>query len=1009
MREKLFKCTIGGHFMKGIFIMLLFSHQLYAQQTVTGQIVDQSNIGIPGVNIALQGKSIGEITDFDGNFSINASPEDVLVISYIGYITEKITVGSQTNIFVQLKEDVATLDDVVVIGYGTRRKSDLTGAVSQVTAKSFESQPITRVEEAIQGRAAGVTVARNNGAPGAGVKIRVRGVNSITGNNTPLVVIDGIFGGDLRTINPNDIASIEVLKDASSLAIYGSRGSNGVILVTTKKGAGKTKISLEHFTSISDVSREVDVLSSADFATLKNRDLLAVGSPARYTDEQISGFQNNPIDYQDELFRTGVSNTTQASISGGDEKFKYFISGNYTDQEGIILSTGYERYSIRSNFNAKINDRLSIGLNLFASRESFLNNVDSFNRFKGGLVLRALTWDPTVPVHDEDGNFILTSDIANNGFNPIAALLRSQIETVNDRFNANFDIKYKLLDGLTYNLIAGANTWNSATQSFRVEGDTSIPDSNHTFINFNAGRFTAFQISNIINWKKSFGDHNFDITGVYEFQGDEGTSNGYFTNDVLAGGFFLSDNGDQLRENFFNNKGVNSIQSYLGRLQYDFNKSLFLTASIRADQSSRFSGDNRTGYFPSAAIAYSFNNMSFIADGSTFSNLKFRGGYGEVGNQNVPGPARFALLGNVSASGDGVGVDNGVISTQIGNPDLKWETTTQFNVGLDLGFLNNRIDISVDYYQKNTIDLLLQTRVENSAFTRFENVGEVENKGIDFSISADIIDTDNFTWNSNFVVSHVKNEVIELDDGRNQIIGNITSIDGTTNALNVIEVGQPLGQFYGLTYLGTWKSTDDIPLNDQGTAIAQPGDARYLMDENGDNVFGGIGNGTPTLTWGFNNTFDYKNWNLNIFVQAAHDFDVYNQVEGALNGGTGDFRDNLSPNSFNAWTPDNETEIPRAGSTNLLNSSRYIEDGSYIRLSNVTLGYNFGSFFKNLDSAQVYVSGQNVFLITDYSGYDPEVTSNPVQGGSNADVGSGINLGAFPNPRTFTLGVKLGF
>ncbi len=1006
MREKLLRGTISKYFIKGLLIVLLFSGKLYAQQTVTGKVVDNNDIGIPGVNVTIQGTSIGEITDFDGNFSINASSDNVLVISYVGYTTEKITVGNQTNIVVKLKEDVESLDDVVVIGYGTRRKSDLTGAVSQVTTKSFESQPVTRVEEAIQGRAAGVTVARNNGAPGAGVKIRVRGANSITGNNSPLVVIDGIFGGDLRTINPNDIASIDVLKDASALAIYGSRGSNGVIIVTTKKGSGKTKVNIEHFTTIAEVSRRVDVLSSSEFATLRNRNRIAAGAAPTFTDDEIAGLRENPIDYQDELFKTGVSSTTQASISGGDEKFKYFISGNYVDQEGIVITTGYERSSLRSNLSANVNDRLSVGLNMFASREFFANNVDSFNRFKGGLVLRALTWDPTSPVRDENGDFILRSNLANNGFNPIAGILRTTRETVNDRFNANIDIKYELFDGFTYNLVAGINTWNSVTQSFRVEGDTTDDASTHTNLDFNNGKFSAFQISNILNWKKSFGNHNLDVTAVYEFQGNEGTSNGYSTFNVAGPGFFFGDVGDIANENFFNNGGKRTIQSYLGRVQYDFNNSLYLTGSLRVDQSSVFPQDNRTAYFPSAAIAYSFNNMDFIENGNTFSNLKIRGGYGEVGNQNAREDAQFGQSARgLLFSFDGETTVNGQADTQLGNPNLKWETTRQYNVGLDMGFVNNRINLSVDYYQKNTVDLLLSRQIPTTTVSITENIGEVENKGIDISLSADIVQTKNFNWNSNFVLSKINNEVISLTSpDQERIIGNILSIDGTTNALNVIEVGSPLGEFYGLTYLGTWKSTDDLP-----TGI-QPGDARYLRDEDGERVLGAIGNGTPTLTWGFNNTFDYKNWNLNIFVQAAHDFEVYNQVEGALNGGSGDFRDNLSPNSFNVWTPENETEIPRAGANNLLNSSRYVEDGSYIRLSNVTLGYNFGSFFKGLDSAQVYVSGQNLFLITDYSGYDPEVTSNPLNPNqSNGDVGSGINLGAFPNPRTYNLGVKLGF
>ncbi len=990
-----------------LFALFLGVQQTMAQQTVTGTVTDETDSGIPGANVLIEGTTTGVVTDLDGKFSISASPEDVLLISYIGYQTQKIPVGSQTSINVKLGTDTEFLDEVVVIGYGTAKKSDLTGAVSQVTTESFERQPITRVEEALQGRAAGVSVS-SSGAPGSGAKVRIRGANSITGGNDPLIVVDGVIGVDLRTINPNDIASMEVLKDASALAIYGSRASNGVLLVSTKKGSGKPKLILDQFTTFSVVPNKVPLLSSGEFAQQKNEERLNAGSVPPFSDEEIAALNANPIDYQDIIFQTGVSNNTQLSLSGGDDKVKYFLSGNFVDQEGIIITTGYERFSLRSNVNAQLNEKLKLGLNLFGSRETNTNNLDNFNRFKGSSILRTLTWDPTLPVRDENGEYILTSaSFANNGFNPIANLERSNREREADRLNANINIGYEIAEGLNYNMIVGLSTLNQNTESYIVNGDqSSNVGSNHTNLSYSNFKNTSHQVSNILNWKKTFDKHSIDLTGVYEFQGNRSTINNYFTTDVILPGFFLGDNADPGRESFFNDGGVSSIQSYLGRAQYNFESKLYLTASMRIDESSKFKKGSRTGYFPSAAVAYTMDDMAFVKDGKVLSSLKLRAGWGQVGNENINPTAGLARTNDGRVfSIDGANQLPGSVLSQVANPDLTWETTTQTNVGVDFGVLSNRLTLSVDYYVKNTTDLLLATQLPRTNINKFLNVGEVQNQGIDLSLSAAVIDKEDFTWDANFNMSFIQNEVLELFDEQEQILGNTISVDGTGNRLNVIQVGEPLGQFYGLTFLGTWKSDEDLPNG------ISPGDAKYegFVDENNiyTNTLSAIGNGTPTLTWGFNQNLTYKNWDFNIFIQAGHNFDVYNQVAGAINGGTGDYRDNLSPITGEEWTPENETETPRRNAANLLNSSRYVEKGDFARLSNVSVGYTFDNPIKGIENLKLYASGQNLALITGYSGYDPEVTSSPT--GGNSDVASGINIGAFPNPRTYTVGLKVGF
>ena len=967
-------------------------------KTITGKVTDESGSPLPGVNVIIEGTNRGTQTDFDGNYSLEAEPGEKIQFSFLGFATKTVEIGNDSVINVRLAEEASTLNEIVVVGYGTQRKSDVTGAVSQVKTDDFEEQPINRVEEILQGRASGISVARANGTPGSNVKIRVRGVNSITGNNDPLVVVDGIFGGDLRTINPNDIASIEVLKDASALAIYGSRGSNGVILVTTKKGRGKTKINFEQFTSITSLREKIDgILSSSEFATIKNEQAAEAGNALPFTNERIEELRRNPIDYQDIFFRSALSQNYQLSASGGSDNMSYFISGNYTDQEGIMVTNKYDRYSIRANVNSNVGEKLKVGINAYGSRERELNNPNAFNRFKGGPVLQTITWDPTSPVRDADGNYIFKGQFANNNpTNYIADLERSKIERIADRTNLNFNLDYQIFEPLSYKILVGANILNQVSNDFRIEdNETREFDTNRRATNNNI-KDTFYQISNILNFKKDFGKHNLDVTGVYEYQITRRTENRTGIFNVVQGvdNFFRADDNtrkEDLSITHLSNKSA--LQSLLGRVNYSFDNSLLVTASIRRDASSSFLEDERVGYFPSAAIAYSFNNLSFIENSNTFNALKLRLGWGQVGNENVPGSPfndRFNTSRSFSPTD---GINESVLITDLtGNPNLTWETTTQTNIGLDVGLLNNRINMSLDFYKKNTEDLILRrlfliTFPENFFF---ENVGEVENTGVDFSINADIIRNDNFTWNSALNLSFLKNEVTELYGDVERIPGTVPSLSTQGQVLNIIEEGEPLGQFNGLTYLGVWEEGDDLP------ATAQVGDARYLTNENGEEVVGSIGNGIPTYNWGFNNTLNYKNWDFNLFITGAGGFDVYNQVTASLEGDGSDFRDNLFTGTL----------IPN----NRKFSSKYVEKGDFIRLSNLSLGYTIKEPFKGMEFAKIYMSGQNLFLITDYSAYDPEVSSiQPNAGQNNPDVGTSIDLGDIPNPKVFTLGVKLGF
>ncbi len=1010
MKKKLFEFLTKG-IPFGMFLLLLGLQQVHAQNTISGTVVDNESVPIPGANIVVKGTTNGVVSDFDGNFTINASPEDVLVISYIGFTKKEVTVGSQSTIAVQLDPDVEELDAVVVIGYGTVKKADVTGSISRVDSKSFEDQPLTRVEEALQGRAAGVTVSKSNGQPGSPIKVRVRGVNSLTGNNSPLVVVDGVLGGDLSTINPNDIAAMDVLKDASATAIYGVRGSNGVIIVTTKKGSGKAKINVDYFTTISESPNSIPRLSAGDFARIENLRRTNSGGAAFYTDQQIQGFDaSGGTDYEQELLRTGISQNLAISASGSEGSVRYFLSGNYRDEEGIVINTGFQQISLRSNIEAKINDKFKVALNIYGSKGETKNNTNRLGNGQGSFIYKALTWDPTTPVFDENGNYNIRSSVASLNDNPVRTLRETDILDINERLNATLNATYQITNNFAYTLVLGTQLSNLNVERYAVEvGDDQLP---HT--SFFNNKNTSFQMSNIFTWQKVFNEaHDIKLTGVQEYSNSKFRGNGYNANDLSLPnrGFYFAELAPNSGQTVNNNFNERELSSFMLRAEYILNDNLFLTATGRYDASSVFRKDERWGFFPSVALAYSLNDL--VEDSNLFSTLKLRTGWGQVGNQNIGPYSTFTTLGFNSYAADGSSATTGTFINRIGNPFATWETTTQFNAGVDIGFANGRGSLSIDGYKKTTEDLLLNATIpdydggELGGRTIVKNVGEVENLGLDVTLGYDILDTENLNWNSNLSLSYVKNEVTKLNDGLTSIPGQFTAPGGQGNILNFIEVGQPLGQFNGATFLGTWKTTDNIPLDSEGVPVAAPGEAKYLLDENNEIVFGAIGNGTPDLTWGFNNSITYKNWDLNVFLQGVHGFDVYNIQQAAINGGAGDSRSFLAPEQVNQWTPTNETDIPAFA--HLFESSRYVEKGDFIRLSNLTIGYTLDGI-EALAGATIklYAGGQNLFLITDYSGYDPEATSARGNQG-NVDSSSGINIGAYPNPRTYTLGIKVGF
>ena len=970
-----------------ILTFLLLVSMTFAQDKVTGNIVDETGTPIAGVNVIETGTDNGVVSDFDGNFSIllKTSPSE-LTITYLGFQKQQISVSTSTNLFIILTEDLESLDEVVVVGYGTSKRSDLTMAVSTVGSKSFERQPISRTEDAIQSRASGVQVTKTSGAPGGGFKIRIRGTNSITGGNDPLVVIDGIIGGDLSSINPNDIKSLNILKDASSSAIYGARGANGVILITTKKGSGIPKTNVNYFNSMSTVTKKLPVLSPEQYAFVNA------------TPPVIDG----GTDYQDEFFQTATLNNLQLSASGKEGKLSYFLSGNYVDQEGIVINTDYKRYALRANIETKFGDKFKLSLNMYGSREKrhniFKGGASASSDNRGGI-LSILTYDPTYPVRNTDGTYSqLQSTYGSILVNPIAVISEKNNNIISDRFNVNLNMSYNFTNAFSYTLLAGSTIGYNSSENYSLipDGSSVIPPT----ASFAARNLTRYQLSNVFTYNKDIGNTNLKLTGIYEVTKHQtkrtGGNSGAYAQDGLKNAFYLLELGTNQTINA--TQVESTVESLVGRVEINVAQNLFITGILRVDQSSIFRKENRTGYFPSVSTAYSIRD--FLPKEGFFNNIKLRAGYGEVGNDNIPALSTYSeLIQGNSENYSFDGVNSGIGLSYAGqvDSDLKWETTQQFNIGLDLTFINNKFNLSVDWYKKNTVDLLLKSPLPFSAGDPngefITNIGEVENTGIDFSLDANIIDKNELYWNANFNISTTSNHIISLGDV-DQILVQPDNIrpGGGQASTYAIGVGKPLGQMYGATFLGTWKTADAV----NGEV---PGSPKYLRDSDGNNVLGVIGNGIPDLTWGLNNTFIYKGFDLNILFRGVHGFDVYNITYSEMVG-RGKNANHID--YLNSWTATNETEIPSV-LDNVL-SDRYIEKGDFIRLSNLSLGYTFYNL-KSLSSFKIYISGQNLFTITDYTGFDPEVSAT----NSSTDLGPSLDYGAYPNPRTITLGVNVEF
>lgn len=983
---------------------------------VTGRVVSADDEeGLPGVNVMLEGTSTGTVTDINGNFKINVPSEDaVLVFSSVGYISEKVGVGQRSVINLTLMPDITALDEIVVVGYGTQEKKDLTGSVGSVSSEEIMKVPTTGLDQALQGRVAGVYVAQSQSEPGGNITVRVRGSNSIQGNNDPLYVIDGFIGGNIQTVDPSDIASIDILKDASSTAIYGTRGANGVILITTKTGKiGKNQITFDSYYGFQKVANKLDLMNAHQFAEYANALETLNGNSAPYDLSNLP----NITDWQDELFRVAPMQSYNLASSGGTNKITYYLSGNYIDQQGIMIGSGFKRFNFRTNVEVSATDKLKLGTRLGISRVNN-NRVLSQESFRGQSthqpLLSALILPPTTSPYDADGNLNEgpITQFGTNYINPVATQENWIFEQNSTIFNGNIYASLDLFAGLNFKTTFGTDININKGNQWRP---STVFDSGSGLRNY--GQVSE---NNVFNWisenyftyKKEVGKHGIETVVGFTAQKNEvedlfvQTSNfsiDQFEYHNLGAGDNVDNVGTSLNEW--------SRASFYGRFFYKLNEKYLFTFNGRYDGSSRFGNDSKWGFFPSGAIAWRLGDEEFLQQIELLSELKLRASYGVTGSDALNSYQSLPAYGssfNAYNLNDELVV--GFLPNRLGNSGLSWESTSQFNVGLDAGFLEGRLNLTADYYVKTTDDLFLNRPLPqtNGVSSIQQNIGSIENRGLELGISATLIG-EAFSWKVDINTTFNRSKVLDLGDVDQIQIGNLSG-DIKAGNIQIIKVGEEMGSFYGYETMGIWQTDDDISYSQFGSQ-PKPGDIRFV-DRTGDGDVNDLdrtilGNATPNLFGGFNNTFSYQNFDLSIFLQFATGNEVLNANNFRL-ANTGTLNNKLK-SIGNFWTTDNPSEtVTRIGyGTPNVVSSRIIESGDFLRLREITLGYSLPSAILqrlNIDRLRFYLTGTNLFLITDYSGYDPEVN---VFGNDISLIGT--DNGAYPKARTIFLGLNLTF
>lgn len=974
------------------------------QAVVTGRVTDAAtNESLPGATIMVKNTARGTSTDVDGRYSISVNPGEVLQFSFIGYNLQEITVGNQTVIDVALTIDSRSLGEVVVIGYGTQSRKDITSAIGSLSVgeKKLADLPITGPEQLLQGRVSGVNVTQNSGTPGGRSTVRIRGASSITGGNDPLYVVDGIpintgnYAGassgsaqqnPLANISPNDIASIEVLKDASAAAIYGSRASNGVIIITTKRGAAESvRISYNNYYGFQEVAKRIPLLGGPEWGELINEANRNVGGAEPFTDPSTLP----TTDWQDEIFRTSPIQNHELSLSGGTQRSQYFLSGSYLDQQGVVIGSGFRRGNFRFNFDQHINDRLKAGVSLSLNR-SKTDRVSTSDR--QGIVAVAIVKSPAVPARREDGSLNPDDPYISNIDNPLLIADQVTNEAFNNRVLGNTYVDFEILDGLILRSTFGVDYLSLDEIYFVPPNSLTVVGRNTNGTGTNSHTQDIGWINeNTLNFVRQIGsDHRINALLGYSNQ------ESLFSRTVASGSNFALESIPTLSSASIKNSSSTGsswgLVSYFSRFNYGYKDKFNIAASYRIDGSSRFSENNKYGTFPSVSASYRIGQENFLRDKESIEDLKIRASWGRTGNQEI---GNFTSRGLSEGGFNYIG-QSGLAPTQLENPDLTWETTEQTNIGLDLNLFKSRVNLSVDAYLKKTSGLLLEVLLPRTSgfVSSLQNVGNVENRGIEVLLNTVNFERENFRWTTDFNIAFNRNKVTHLPGGDRPL--------GFNGYASIVKEGYPLGTFYGWKILGVNTETGDYIFDDLN------GDDNIPFASTTEDVQV-IGNAQPKFIGGLTNSFVFKNFDASVFLHFVYGNQIFNQAEYSYGRLHTWF--NSSTLARERWRqPGDVATLHRAAwgdpYRNGSVSDRVLQDGSFLRIKNISLGYSVqGEALSRLgvSNLRIYVAGQNLFTFTQYRGYDPEVNAY------EDDSRLGFDLSSYPQARSYTLGLNLTF
>jgi TonB-linked SusC/RagA family outer membrane protein len=992
-----------------LFLLLFFATgNLMAQKvSVTGKVTDAAN-GLPlfGVSIGISGTAAGTISDADGKFSIQVpSKEAVLSFSSVGYKSQQIVVGENTQLNVALVLEMTQLEQIVVVGYGTQRKKDLTGSISLVSTKEIKSLAVPSISDALQGRAAGVQVI-SSGTPGSDATIRIRGVGTINDNN-PLLVIDGVpVSSGLNTLNMNDVESMQVLKDASATAIYGSRGANGVVIITTKRGkSDQSHLAFNYFFGMQNATNVVDMLNASEFAALHNDIMANAGLPQNpaYADPASLG---EGTDWLGEMFNPAPMQNYSLSYSGGNEKTNVYVSGNYLTQDGVVTNTGYKKFTLQFNSDTKVFDKLKFGNSLTLN-----NDVKTSGNYSIRNAMLAL---PTQPLYQEDGNYsgpiqqpMWDGDIVN----PIGLAKTVDNSTLGYNLIGSLYGEYEIIKDLKIKSTLGlqANFWNSRTWAPDYHWNSSINENSYLYERYNKN--LTWLWDNMITYEKAIDNHNIALmAGISAQENDYHYLNGSkisFASNLTQ----QMDNGT-LQPTLGGSTSSWSLLSYIGRANYNYNGKYLATATVRYDGSSRFGEGNKWGLFPSGSLAWRISEEDFMKSLTFINSMKVRAGYGVTGNQEIGNYSFASALQTIKYNFNN-SIVNAVVPQMMPNPNVQWEEQRQANIGIDASMFKSRIEVTVDAYIKNTDNMLVPMSVPVSTgysdvYVPYINAGEMENKGVEFTIDSRNLEGD-FTWNTSFNFSYNQNVVKSLNDTVPMTSGSI----GLNYNLALIQAGQPVNEFYGFIIDGIFQTQTEV----DNHAVQVPGNDPYnrtsagdikFRDLNNDGVINDLdraftGNPNPTFIFALNNSFTFKGFDMSLFLQGVAGNKIFNA--NRLYTEAMSVAQNQTTETLDRWTGEGTSNsMPRAifndPNKNTRPSDRYVENGSYLRIKNLTLGYTLPASLTekaHLSSVRVYASGLNMYTFTEYTGFDPEVGT------------SGIDNNVYPVTATYSFGVNIGF